>query len=305
MSSLKKWLVALDLTTHDQSILKYARMLSDILSPEHIEFVFIAQRLPDAVHAHLPEELAYPSYDDLIEKLKSAVTPFFGDSDHIRCEVLSGPIQFDLWHETFEKDIDLFIAGAKSKHKGRGLLPKKFVRKSFCSVLFVPANIPDSIEKIWVPTDFSERSGQALEFAVQMYQEMESAPEICAHHIYQLPHAYYYHGFPEQQILGAIKEEAAAEFVQFSKQWVPDDIPINSCFTEIYHSYAANNIKEEAEQSGADLIVMASGGRSRFSKILLGSETDRLIELEVAVPLLILKEKKDHVKLWDLYSVNN
>ena len=305
MNSLNKWLIALDLTEHDQSILKYSSLLSDILSPEHIEFVFIAQRLPDSVHAHLPNELSYPSYDDLLEKLKATAQPYFGETDHVRYEVLDGPVQFDLWHETFEKDIDLFIAGAKPKHKGRGLMPKKFVRKSFCSVLFVPSVIPENINKIWVPSDFSDNSGQALDLALNMYSNMDPNPEICVHHIYQLPHAYYYHEFPKNQILDAIRQEAETEFVEFTKNRVPDNIPINSCFSEIYNSYASNNIKEESEKADADLILMASGGRSRFAKFLLGSETDRLIELEVNVPLLILKEKKEHVKLWDLMSINN
>jgi nucleotide-binding universal stress UspA family protein len=304
METLNKWLVGLDLTEHDQSIISYTKKLSDILHPEHIEFVFIAQRLPDSIHVHLPDELKYPAYDDLFQQLKQEVHQYFGVADPVSCEVLDGPVQFDLWHETFVKDVDLFIAGSKPKHKGRGLFPKKFIRKSFCSVLFVPMDAPDTIEKIWVPTDFSEPSGQALELALHMSTKSDPPGLVWLHHIYQLPHAYYYEGFPKNEILEVIRKDAETQMASFVLAHNPGNEPIETRFTEIYQSYAADNIKMEAEGAAADLIVMASGGRSRFSKFFLGSETEQLVQQEVQVPLMVLKKKTDHVRLRDLYSVN-
>lgn len=305
METLNKWLVGLDFTDHDHSILKYTRMLSKILHPEHIEFVFVAQRLPDSVQEHLQEELSYPEYDELLENLNSKVQQYFGQGDSISCEVHEGPVQFELWHETYTKDIDLIITGSKPKHKGRGVFPKKLIRKSFCSVLFIPLEIPDQIKKIWVPTDFSEPSGKALELALHIAEANDPQGLVWAHHIYQLPHAYYYQKFPGNKILEAIRKDAEAGMVTFCETHNPNHIPIETRFTELYGSYVANNIKQTAEESKVDLIVMASGGRSRFSKFFLGSETEQLLQLEVQVPHMILKKKSDYVKLWDLYSIDN
>jgi nucleotide-binding universal stress UspA family protein len=45
---------------------------------------------------------------------------------------------------------------------------------------------------------------------------------------------------------------------------------------------------------------MGAGGRSRLSKIFLGSETEHMVQIETTVPLLIVKKKQNHVRLWDL-----
>ena len=303
MDSLKKWLVALDLTDHDKSILKYTKLLSDVLHPDHIEFVFISHRLADAVHIHLPQKFRYPAYDDLFEKLNREVNEYFTEEDPVSCEVTDGPVQFDLWKETYVKDIDLFIAGSKPRHQGMGLFPRKFVRKSFCSVLLVPEVNTEKISKIWVPVDFSEQSGEALNLALRMSQEIEPNAEVCAHHVYQLPHGYYYEDFPRDEIINAVRLAANDEFDVFAQKYNSNHIPLSSSFTELIKPYAANSIKHEAEAAEVDLIMMAGGGRSRFSNLFLGSETEELVQLKTKVPLLILKKKSEHVKLWDLYAV--
>ena len=304
MEALKKWLVGLDLTDHDHSILSYTKLLCDILSPDHIEFVYIADRLPDAVHIHLPEDLKYPSYDELFEKLNVEVRQYFPDQDHISCEVLDGPVQFDLWHETWAKEIDLFIAGSKPKHKGRGLFPRKFVRKSFCSVLLIPFDAPDNIDNIWIPTDFSERSGEVFEVAIHLAANMDQQPQLNLHHVYQLPHAYYYKGFPRAEILRAAKSAAEEKYKAFNQQYNPDNLPNNINYTELSGSYIATDIHNQAVSNQADLILMAAGGRSRLSTIFLGSETEHMAQNEHQVPLLIVKRKQNYVKLWDLVSPN-
>lgn len=302
MENLNKWLVGLDLTQHDESILKYTKLLSTILNPSHIEFMFITHRLADSVHVHLPPDLRYPAYDDILDKLKTEVSEYFSLDDAVSCEVVSGIVQFDLWRESYNKDIDLFIAGSKPKHKGRGLIPKKFVRKSFCSVLFIPEEAPDKISKIWVPIDFSESSGGALSHAVQMAQHFDPPAEVFAHHVYQMPHAYYYEGFPRDEIMRAVKGAAEDKYKAFNEQYNPDNFPVSDYLTHLSKSYAAEDIDREANQQRADLILMAAGGRSKFSKLFLGSETEQMVQREKQLPLMILKEKKNYVKLWDLLN---
>ncbi len=302
MESLNKWLVGLDLTDLDQSIIKYTKLMSDVLHPQHIEFVYIAHILSDSVHIHMPNSMKYPSHEELLQSIEKEVFKCFSENDRISCRILEGTVKFDLWRESYIKDIDLFIAGSKQKHKGRGLIPQKFVRKSFCSVLFIPENAPNKISKIWVPVDFSESSGEALTWALQISQEVDPPAQVQAHHVYQLPNAYYYEGSPRDEIMRAIKLEAENHYLEFAKQYNPNTLPLSSCFTELLESYAANSIKQEAERQSTDLIVMAAGGKSRWSKFFLGSKTEELVHIEKQVPLLILKNKIEHVRLWDLVN---
>ena len=304
MEALKKWLVGLDLTDHDESILKYTRLLSDILNPDHIEFVHIAHRFHDAEQVHLPPDLKYTAKDELLDKLNDKVNKYFPDDDGKSCVILEGPVHFDLWHETWEKEIDLFIAGRKPRHKGRGLFPRKFVRKSFCSVLFVPMEVPDGIYNIWIPSDFSGNSGEALELAIFLSKSMGQQAVINIHHIYHMPHAYYYEGFPKRQILMAVRSAAEEKYQDFMRLHHTDNIKTKVHYTELSQPFMASDIHEQALQNGADLILMASGGRSRLSNFFLGSETEQMAQMETSIPLLILKKKHDRVKLWDLLSPN-
>ena len=302
MDPLNKWMVGLDLTSIDHSVIKYTKLLHDILKPQRIEFVHMASWLPDAVHVHLPDQMKAPGYEELLAEVEKEVLQYFSKDDPISCEVMEGSVQFDLWRDTYLKEVDLFIVGSKEKHQGRGLFPKKFVRKSFCSVLFVPEEIPTELSRIWVPVDFSEASGDALNFALQLTQQLESSPEVCVQHVYEMPHAYYYEGFPRDEIMRAVREVAESQFEEFNTTYNQYRLPVTSIFTPLITSYASDHIKNEAETQQASLILIAAGGRSRFSKFFLGSETEKLVQLEKKVPLLVLKERKDYVGLWDLIN---
>ncbi len=304
MKTLKKWLVGLDLSDHDDAIIRFTKQLSDILRPEHIEFVHVSHQLPDAVHVHLPASLQYPTYDHLFDKLNKEVYKYYSSQDPVSCEVMDGPVQFDLWHETWVKEIDLFIAGGKPRHQGRGIFPKRFVRKSFCSVLFVPQEVPKQLDKILVPTDFSDRSGEALALALHMAAASGDNIDVVLHHLYKMPHAYYYQGFPKEEVLEAVKNEAQEECNSFLQQFNPDQSPLEITIKKLLTSFVAESVHQEAIQEEAGLILMAAGGKSRWSNIFLGSETEQMVQIEKEIPLLILKDRRNYVKLWELVNPN-
>lgn len=56
----------------------------------------------------------------------------------------------------------------------------------------------------------------------------------------------------------------------------------------IANRYPADAIVEEAQQVGADLIVMASHGRRGFRKMLLGSQTTEVLTAST-VPVLVVR----------------
>jgi len=53
--------------------------------------------------------------------------------------------------------------------------------------------------------------------------------------------------------------------------------------------HPAEEIAKEAEMSNADLIIMASHGRSALAAALLGSVTYSLIHKETKIPVLIVR----------------
>ena len=294
-------MVGLDFTEIDQTLIAYVKELAQRIKPEKIYFVHVHPFWPDAIHVHLPKEAREPDLGSLKERMESAVQKEFPIFEQIDFKVFEGRPSFDLWRETYLLNIDLFIAGSKPKHKGRGILPRKFVKKSFCSVLFIPEGASMKMEKIWIPTDFSEYNAWALEEAVLIAKLSPNAQLICQH-VYEYPQAYYYHDFPPMDVQTLIKEHAETSYKEFINGLELDETNVSPVYNLRSHTTVAQHIQEEAEAQSADMIIMASGGRSRLSQMFLGSTTDKLVQLEHEIPVLILKHKEKQVRFWDLLT---
>jgi nucleotide-binding universal stress UspA family protein len=222
----------------------------------------------------------------------------------VECEVFKGDPSFDLWRETYLHGVDLFIAGSKHHTKGRGILPKHFARKSFCSTLFIPEDAQIQLNKIFLPIDFSDYSKDALRLAAQLAKSNEGSEIICQN-VYELPYAYSLTDSPRQRYVEIMEKNTNERFDEFIDGVSLDDIDISGIFQVRDYPYVAEHIKNEAEAQNADIIMMAAGGRSKLSRIFLGSETEKMVEMEKNIPLLILKKKVRKVNLWDIFTSIN
>ncbi|MBW7902438.1 MAG: universal stress protein [Rhodocyclaceae bacterium] len=143
---------------------------------------------------------------------------------------------------------------------------------------------------ILVPTDGSELSQEAVRRAATFAKE--AGARITAFYAKpEYPVAYYGEGalidpttpekFAElaeeqaQQVLGFAAEACAAAGVDCSRLTLTSDVPYEA-------------IIEAAEQSGCDLIFMASHGRRGISSLLLGSETNKVLT-HSKVPVLVYR----------------
>ena len=102
----------------------------------------------------------------------------------------------------------------------------------------------------------------------------------------------------------AIRQTAEDKCEAFNKQYNTPGFPHKVTFSELSGPYIATDIHNQALDHHADLVLMAAGGKSRFSNLFLGSETEQMAQHEHQIPLLIVKQKRDYVKLWDLVSPN-
>lgn len=79
---------------------------------------------------------------------------------------------------------------------------------------------------------------------------------------------------------------AAALLGQFEQRAVAAGVGFSAHQVTAYR--VGQSIVDEAEQSGCDMIVMVTHGRSRLGKLVLGSHTKTVI-LESRVPVLVLR----------------
>ncbi|MFC5300719.1 universal stress protein [Azospira restricta] len=143
---------------------------------------------------------------------------------------------------------------------------------------------------ILVPTDGSELSQETVRRAVAFAKE--AGARITAFYAKpEYPVTYYGEGalidpttpekFAEladtqaQQVLGFVEQACAAAGVDCAKLALTSDIPYEA-------------IIQAAEQSGCDLIFMASHGRRGISGLLLGSETNKVLT-HSQIPVLVYR----------------
>ena len=141
------------------------------------------------------------------------------------------------------------------------------------------------VKRILVPLDFSDNSPAILEWAAHLAEKHGSAVTLL--HAYHLPVEF-------QQLEGAylppdfwssVRTEAEGTLEQHAASLRERGIDVEIAVCE---GYAATIIIDEAEQRGADMIVIGTHGRSGLTHLLLGSIAERVVQ-KAHCPVLTVK----------------
>ncbi|MFC1815297.1 universal stress protein [Thermodesulfobacteriota bacterium] len=143
------------------------------------------------------------------------------------------------------------------------------------------------IKKILCPTDFSDISKNAIDWAVSLASPYHAKLWIM-HAVDQL------HGFEHYQILVLTPQEIAEKMDAHAKtelskiaNKIKKDITVE---TVVKQGKAFVEIIKTAKAQDIDLIVMGSHGRTGLSQVLLGSVAER-VSRKAPCPVLIVREK--------------
>ncbi len=128
------------------------------------------------------------------------------------------------------------------------------------------------ITRILVPTDFSETSDKALEYARLLATRFGAS--LCLLHVLNDPHI----GegprsnsalAGSQSMRAAALADAHARLAERARGATATDVVLGDC---------AMAIVEYAASSGSDLIVIGTHGRTGVAHLLLGSVTERVVQ---------------------------
>ncbi len=130
------------------------------------------------------------------------------------------------------------------------------------------------LRRILVPTDFTETSDHALEWAMTLAERLGAS--ITVMHSYEIPIA----GFPDATIVAT--PEMAARISDASQhalkktvdQRLGRGIPIDSLLRE---GVAWEEINAVADEIDADLVVIGTHGRRGLARALLGSVAEHVV----------------------------
>lgn len=180
-----------------------------------------------------------------------------------------------------EHDVDLVVMGTHGRRGMNRLLSgsvaEAVVRKAPCPVFTVvtqeerPPQTP--IDRILVPVDLSEQSPLVVDHAVALAQAYDASLDLL--HVVEeaaFPAAYGMDPLsPSHPDVQARAREALNALVD---DGVETDVPIRS---HILSGYAARDIVDFATEHTADLVVMATHGRTGLQRFLIGSVTEKVV----------------------------
>lgn len=143
-----------------------------------------------------------------------------------------------------------------------------------------------AINVIVVPTDFSNHSLAALEYAVGMAEAYDARLKVIFVNEPGLEISdMAWVGVDERTMSEAQLTESRRSIEKIVLDRIPVDISVDA---EILHGNAVKKIIEYASDVNADLIIMATHGRTGMSHVLLGSVAEQVVR-KAPCPVLTLK----------------
>ena len=143
------------------------------------------------------------------------------------------------------------------------------------------------LKNILVPIDFSDASKKALRYAADLAEKVGGTITL-VHVIEPLPD---YSGFDAQPIMRSNfwLTQAKKAFQKLCEEDHVAQSLVQNTF--IREGTPHDEITEAARESEADLIIIATNGRTGLTHILLGSTSERVVR-HAPCPVLVVREKE-------------
>jgi universal stress protein A len=142
------------------------------------------------------------------------------------------------------------------------------------------------IRHLLVPTDFSEGSKQALEYALGLAQTCGA--KLTLLHVVELP-SYVTDGHTPLHVLTALRDEMQGSAQQELTHLLPEGSgPPVEIVRQVVVGVPHQKILETAAAEQVDWIVMATRGRTGLSHLLMGSVAERVVRT-APCPVLTLR----------------
>lgn len=292
--AMKKVLLAMDLTEMDDKLLSFVNQVSKHLGIEKLYLVHIIPKLLVPPNTELSSQKMFDTNSSIDEKIKDLLVgksdQYFEESEiDVAVEVLEGKAYQEILDMVELKKIDLLVVGKKEESEGSGITARRIARKASCNILFVTENIPEQIEKILVPIDFSKNSVRALNAAMRFRVE---DLKVTAINVIQMLQTDYYFGLATNtDYREAMRESTINAFEVFQDEYVA--VEDQAKFqTEVLINESGSvtaRLKEYLWNREFDIIVMGAKGHSLFENFLMGSVTESFVSSFSKTPVLIVR----------------
>jgi len=172
---------------------------------------------------------------------------------------------------------DLIVVGANTRGEEQflGSTGERVLRKAPVPVLIAKRAFPVGPKTILIPTDFSSCAKQAAEEALALVRGVGGRAVFL--HVLDILYIYPAAYGAEAVLLPPVSPEDLEPEWQEFLQGLP--LAGLSWEKQTREGRAAQTIAEAATESGVDLVVMGTHGRTGLAHILLGSVTEKVVRL--------------------------
>jgi nucleotide-binding universal stress UspA family protein len=215
--------------------------------------------------------------------------PFPADVHVVEAEVTGESVAAALVDYAWDHDVSLAVVGTHGRrgfaHLFLGSVAELVVREAPCPVLTVHADAEDhAVRRVLVPVDFSGRSDDAVRYA-RALADLSGARVDLLHAVDT--------GFePDVYGVGMLWHEALPSIVERCRAAMAETAEAllgeraGDLHVEVASPAAA--VLHAVERLGADLVVMATHGRTGLKRFALGSVAEKVVQ-HAPCPVLVVK----------------
>ena len=225
-----------------------------------------------------------------------AVAALVGDHGTVRTQITVGVPSEEILRYVVEEGIDLVVMGTHGRTGAErfviGSVAERVVRHADVPVLTV--RVSDAppwppLDRILVPTDGSDASFAALPAAFDLAERFDATVEALSIVDERSKASVYTVETALEEMVGGLEATAETATERIEARARAADVDVT---TTIVDGIPSRTICAHAEDSGADLVVLASHGRTGLAHSLLGSVAERVVRNSV-VPVLTVPAVDD------------
>jgi nucleotide-binding universal stress UspA family protein len=289
--TMKKIIIGFDLTEMDDILSSYLAFLAKFWQPEQIYILYVTSSLKEnREEKQKVWNTNLPIDEFLQQKLKAIAFKTFPTDlqNKLNFIIGEGEPHEEMLHWAVVKEVDLIVVGRKHSLLGSGMLPQQFALHSPCSVLLVPEIVAKNLDTVLVSSDFSLYARKATEVAIDLVMQAPYASLYCQY-IFEVPYSWLDSESHKAEISVA-RREAEISYQKFISEIDPKTLTIIPLLAPGNEDVDFLRTYENAKDIDASLIVVGAKGRSFITRFFDESFTQKLVEMNNRIPLLIVKE---------------
>ncbi|MFQ3212979.1 MAG: nucleotide-binding universal stress UspA family protein [Marivirga sp.] len=302
MYPIKKVLIGLDLSDLDQTMMQFADFLGERSSVEDIHFLYVIKNI------QIPHDVL-KEFPDMIDKLilereadMRAEFKKYAKTEHkakIHFHVFTGKIADNILKFSKNYSIDMIVMGRREKAEQSGSLAQRLARRAACSLLIIPEGSEPKMDKILVPSDFSDYSELAIEQAISIASRNKVPTEIIIQNVFTVPSGYHYTGKSFEEFADVMKKNAEKDYKEFIKKINTKGQNIQTTYSQDVNDDVTTDMIDKAREIKANAIIVGAKGRTATTAFFLGSIAERLIQLDSDIPLMVVRPKGKNAGLME------